>query len=133
MMPPGGTPILAALRGLIAIIMAFCLTFAPLATAGAAKAVHASTNMVAAGSHMLDCHKAMHSEMPGDRGCCDNHSKSKCPDGACGCLFNCGAQTVATVTAQEPIRSASIDEFHPLNSAQPLGLRLNPPGPPPRV
>ena len=133
MMPPWRYPDLGALRGLIAIIMAFCLTFAPLTTAGAAKAVHASASIAAAGSHMPDCHKAKHGEMPGDRGCCDNHSKSKCPDGACGCLFNCGAQTVAMVTAQEPIRSASIDAFHTLNSAQPPGLRLNPPGPPPRV
>jgi len=132
-MPPGGTPILTALRGLIAIVMAFFLTLTPLTTAGAAKAVHASASVVAAQSHMPDCHKAKHHKTAGDRNCCDNHSKSNCPDGACGCLFNCGAQTFAMVYAQEPVRSVSIDEFHTLNSAQLPGLRLNPPGPPPRV
>lgn len=123
---------MAALRLSIAIVMAFCLTFAPLTAVQAAKAAHASVAEVQ--TDMPDCHKAkLHHGMPCDRGCCDHHSKSKCPDDACGCALS-GAQTlgVAVFTVQKPFRLASTGKFHMPDAARPPGLRLHPHGPPPR-
>ncbi len=135
MMASGGTLNLAALRGLLAIVIAFCLTLAPLTTASGAKAMHASAGMAAAQSNMPDCHKAKHHHhgAPANHDCCGDHSKSKCPDEGCGCIFKCGAQTLAVFAVQEPLQLASAGEYRAPNSARPPGLRLVPPGPPPRA
>ena len=98
-------------------------------------AMTASTSMAMAGSHSPDCHKAKqhHHGTPAGHDCCGDHSKSTCPDGGCGCILKCGAQTLAVFAVREPLQLASAGEFHAPNTARPPGLRLVPPGPPPRV
>ena len=123
---------MAALRALIAIAIAISLTVAPLNPVRAMRAVHAVTSMAAAESGMPDCHKAKHREMPSNCGCCDDHVKSKCPDG-CACLLQCGAQTLAIFAAAEPLRLTAIADFHQVNPAKPPGVRLLPAAPPPRA
>jgi hypothetical protein len=123
---------LAALRALIAITIAFSLIVAPVNPPRPVKAMHAIASMAAAESAMPDCHKAKHHKMPGDCGCCDDHAKSKCPDG-CTCLLKCGGQALAFVEVAAPLRLIAAADFHPVNPAKPPGERLTPAGPPPRA
>jgi hypothetical protein len=123
---------LATMRALIAIVIAFSLTVAPINPVQAGKAIHAAASMASDESATPDFHHAKHHEMPGDYGCCGDHSKSKCPDG-CACLLKCGAQTLAIFAADEPLRLAAIVDFHSVNPTKPPGMRLMPAGPPPRA
>lgn len=122
---------MAAFRALMAVIIAFALTLA-FPAAGAMKAMPSGNGVATAHSRMPDCHKAKH-RAPHNCGCCDDHSKSKCPDNACGCLYKCGMETLAVIAAQAPIQVAGGAAFSALNSAEHPGLPLIPPGPPPRA
>jgi hypothetical protein len=135
MMGSGGTQILAAARALIALLIAVSLTLTPLTAARAMHVMTAGAGMTQAGGHGLDCHKAKHHNhrTPGGHDCCGDHSKSKCPEEECACLFKCGAQTLAIFAADEPIRLTARADFHSLSPAKPPGARPIPAGPPPRV
>jgi hypothetical protein len=134
MMGFGGAVILASARALIALLIAISLTFTPLTGAWAKHAMRAGAGVAAAANLAPDCHKAKpHHGAPAGHDCCDRDSKSKCPDEGCGCILKCGAQTLAVFAMPEPIQLASAGEFHALDAERPPGLRLDPPGPPPRA
>jgi hypothetical protein len=124
---------LALARALFALLIAVSLTFAPYAAAQARNALSAGAGGHA--SHAADCHKAKthHHQAPARHDCCDHGSKSKCPDGGCGCAAGCGQQALAAFSWPEPLGLTGAPAFETVEAGEPPGLPLHPQGPPPKA
>ena len=134
------------LRTLIAILIAFSLAFAPVASAMAmrqqasmpatsgAPAEQMDTRGSADMAGMDDCAKMMaqaaHDKAPSDCHCCD--PKSKCPDAA-ACLMKCGMQALATLVPISVSRQPAVRHARPVDLQNPPDWERSPPARPPRA
>lgn len=132
------------LRTILAILIAFALTLAPITSAWAATQMHAGTQAAmsaadAGEAEISDCMRAMQAQsqtqgQAPDQNCpcCDTPLKSSCPDMGT-CLAKCSVHVIGILApeAGNPLPTHRHDR--PADPQEPPDWGFAPPAPPPRA
>lgn len=131
-----GSIALHRLRCILAILIAFSLTLAPIASAWADMQMRARiAATVLSEDSMSDCMKAMQLQPQAQNQncpCCEAPSKSMCPDGG-ACLAKCSVHVFAVLAPAAESHPPALRHDWPADPQEPPDWAFVPPAPPPRA